>query len=81
METAVAVIPGQLGKNQDRYIAEQVSQRTRAVRQAIHVAQLCDSREEPGLSTDIASYFIHVGHHPLGNLLTAAKLPEAMVNL
>jgi len=48
VEVAVTVINGQLGKNQDlaRYIAEQVSRRTRDVRQAIHVAQLCDSQEE-----------------------------------
>ncbi|MFC1935973.1 hypothetical protein ACFLX9_04410 [Chloroflexota bacterium] len=45
---AVAVITGRLGKDEDlaHYIAEQVSQRTRDVRQAIHVAQLCDSRKE-----------------------------------
>ena len=48
VEVAVAVISGQLGKAPDlaRYIAEQVSQRSRDVRQAIHVAQLCDTKEE-----------------------------------
>jgi chorismate synthase len=29
-----------------RYVAERVSQRTRDARQAIHVAQLCDTKEE-----------------------------------
>ena len=45
---AVAVITGQLDKDRDlaTYIAERVSQRTRDVRQAIHVAQLCDTQEE-----------------------------------
>ena len=48
VEVAVAVITGHLGKDPGlaRYIAEQVSQRTRDVRQAIHVAQLCDTQEE-----------------------------------
>jgi hypothetical protein len=48
VEVAVAVITGQLGKPQDlaRYVAERVSHRTRDVRQAIHVAQLCDTKEE-----------------------------------
>ncbi len=48
IEVAVAVITGQLGKDAGlaRYIAERVAQRTRDVRHAIHVAQLCDSREE-----------------------------------
>jgi hypothetical protein len=48
VEVAVAVITGPLGKDPDlaRYIAERVSHRTRDVRQAIHVAQLCDSQEE-----------------------------------
>jgi Holliday junction DNA helicase RuvB len=48
VEVAGAVITGPLGKDQDlaRYIAERVSRRTRDVRQAIHVAQLCDSQEE-----------------------------------
>ncbi|MBI2918924.1 MAG: minichromosome maintenance protein MCM [Chloroflexi bacterium] len=48
VEVAVAVITGHLGKDLGlaRYIAERVSQRTRDVRQAIHVAQLCDTHEE-----------------------------------
>ena len=38
----------QLGKDEElaRYIAERVASRTRDVRQAIHVAELCDTREE-----------------------------------
>ena len=42
------MISGPLGKDQDlaRYIAERLSRRTRDVRQAIHVAQLCDTEEE-----------------------------------
>ena len=48
VEVAVAVITGPLGKDPGlaRYIAERVSHRTRDVRQAIHVAQLCDTQEE-----------------------------------
>ncbi len=48
IEVAAAVISGPPGKDQDlaRYIAERLSRHTRDVRQAIHVAQLCDTREE-----------------------------------
>jgi len=48
VEVAVAVITKHLEKDEDlaRYIAEQVAKRTRDVRQAIHVAELCDTAEE-----------------------------------
>ena len=48
VEVAVSVITKQLGKDENlaRYIAERVSRRTRDVRQAIHVGELCDTREE-----------------------------------
>lgn len=48
IEVAVAVITGQLGKDAGlaRYIAERVALRTLDVRNAIHVAQLCDTQEE-----------------------------------
>ena len=48
IQVALAVITGQLGKDPvlARYIAERVACRTRDVRQAIHIAQLCDTREE-----------------------------------
>ncbi len=48
IEVAAAVIAGPLSKDPDlaRHIAERLSLRTRDVRQAIHVAQLCDTREE-----------------------------------
>jgi hypothetical protein len=48
IEVATAVIAGLLGKDPSlaRYIAERLSRRTRDVRQAIHVAQLCDTQEE-----------------------------------
>lgn len=48
IEVAAAVIGGPLGKDPGlaRYIAERLSHRTRDVRQAIHVAQLCETREE-----------------------------------
>lgn len=48
IEVAVAVITGQLGKDAAlaRYIAEKVALRTLDVRNAIHVAQLCETQEE-----------------------------------
>jgi Holliday junction DNA helicase RuvB len=48
IEVAVAVITGQLGKDAglSRYIAERVALRTLDVRNAIHVAQLCDNQQE-----------------------------------
>lgn len=48
IEVAAAVISGPLGKDADlaHYIAERLSRRTGDVRQAIHVAQLCDTRDE-----------------------------------
>ncbi|MDP2954018.1 MAG: AAA family ATPase, partial [Chloroflexota bacterium] len=48
VQVAVAVITRQLGKDASlaQYIAEQVALRTADVRRAIHVAQLCDTREE-----------------------------------
>ncbi len=48
IEVEVAVIYGHLGKDPGlaRYITERVSHRTRDVCQAIHVAQLCDTKEE-----------------------------------
>jgi len=48
VEVAVTVITQHLGKDEAlaRYIAEQVAKRTRDVRQAIHVAELCDSPDE-----------------------------------
>ena len=56
IEVAVAVVTGRLGKDEGlaRYIAEQVSRRTRDVRQAIHVAQLCDTLEEVDRFEEIA---------------------------
>ena len=48
LEVAQEVITGQLGKDPDlaRYFAERVVLLTKDVRQAIQVAELCDSPEE-----------------------------------
>jgi MoxR-like ATPase len=48
VEVAVAVITGQMGKDAGlaRYITERVALRTLDVRNAIHVAQLCETQEE-----------------------------------
>ncbi|MDP3064780.1 MAG: hypothetical protein Q8O40_16510 [Chloroflexota bacterium] len=48
IRVAVAVITRQVGRDASlaQYIAERVAQRTTDVRQAIHVAQLCDTPDE-----------------------------------